>query len=70
MLKYGWDIIYGNLGVKIYGWDIKIVCKFRKSRHWNPLLGHIGDDILENGNKKVIGLQWGMKLTYFLSFQS
>jgi hypothetical protein len=38
MLKYGWGIIYGNLGVKIYGWDIKIVCKFRKVDIGTPCL--------------------------------
>jgi hypothetical protein len=33
-------------------------------RHWNPLFGHIGDEISKNrGKKKYTGLQRGMKLS-------
>jgi hypothetical protein len=42
----------------------KFICKVRKRRHWNPLFGHIGDEISENRKKKgTLELQRGMKLS-------
>jgi hypothetical protein len=42
----------------------KVIRKVRKRRHWNPLFGHIGDEISKNRKKKkYTGLQGGMKLS-------
>ncbi len=39
------------------------ICKVRKRRHWNPLFGHIGDEISKNSEKKVHWASRGMKLS-------
>ncbi len=39
------------------------ICKVRKRRHWNPLFGHMGDEISQNREKEYTGLQGGMKLS-------
>jgi hypothetical protein len=44
-------------------YDKKVIRKVRKRRHWNPCLGHIGDEISKKREKKYTGLQWGMKLS-------
>jgi hypothetical protein len=31
----------------------KVIRKVKKRRHWNPLFGHIGDEISKNRKKKV-----------------
>jgi hypothetical protein len=43
---------------------LKLSVKSGKTRHQNPLFGHIGDEISKNrGEKKYTGLQEGMKLS-------
>jgi hypothetical protein len=39
------------------------ICKVRKRRHWNPLFGHMGDEISQNREKEYTGLQGVMKLS-------
>jgi hypothetical protein len=45
-----------------YCLDNKVVHKVKKRQHWNPLFGHIRDEIFKNKKKKCTRLQRGMKL--------
>jgi hypothetical protein len=46
----------------------KVTRKVRQTRRWNPLFGHIGDDISKNSKKKYTGLQRGIKIQFSSKF--